>query len=545
MKKLLAALVISFLLATVPHFAVQEQEQETVQESVKVVNVEVPVRVFYKGKPVDNLTRDDFKLYEDGKLQEINGFIIKRNKIKFQEIGLQVEEKKTYLPRYFVLVFRVTEYNKSMKQGLAHVFDNILREQDELRVFVNNKALYFAKLSAKQDCQQKIDRVLMGESKTARQRLQTYLKNLEQQVDMTKFKMLLRDSSRGGSSPSQERKMYLKQFFQRYLQIWREFKKRYLIPDLDHYYNFAKHLEGIKKEKWVINFYQMELFPQISISGEARRIIKDFITEMRLSANPDDKAFARILDKMLQDIDRELNVVNEFPTEAISKIFYKVGATFHSIFMRSTLRIVSRDYNYKRVSSDIENSLREITKTTGGTLVATNNLEKAMDTIQEKENVYYLLTYAPDDPDKNGKLKIKVNKKKHKVIYDDNMRADYLQNYIAKREADAPAAVAAGGPSVRITKLEFKNNKLIIAADGFRTRRTSKGGSGKMGIRIQVKNIQGLPIFDQSKALALKKDDVSITIPFNLKRGRYDIIVDVKDLTTGKSDTKVIKARIK
>ncbi|MCK4836962.1 MAG: hypothetical protein KAT17_10000 [Candidatus Aminicenantes bacterium] len=41
-----------------------QQEDEVLQETVRVVNVEVPVRVHYRGKPVDNLTKKDFILFE-------------------------------------------------------------------------------------------------------------------------------------------------------------------------------------------------------------------------------------------------------------------------------------------------------------------------------------------------------------------------------------------------------------------------------------------------------------------------------------------------
>lgn len=49
-----------------------------------MVNVEVPVRVFRNRKPIDNLTKDDFLLYENGELKTINGFFIKKKKIKAQ-----------------------------------------------------------------------------------------------------------------------------------------------------------------------------------------------------------------------------------------------------------------------------------------------------------------------------------------------------------------------------------------------------------------------------------------------------------------------------
>ncbi|MCK5056182.1 MAG: hypothetical protein KAT34_05975 [Candidatus Aminicenantes bacterium] len=523
---------------------VPEQEQEPVREEVKVVNVEVPVRVFLKGKPVDNLSRDDFKLYEGKTLQVINGFNIKRKKIKLQEIGLEVE--KIQPSRYFVLVYRVTQYSPPMKEGLKHIFDNVLTERDELRVFVNNKNLYFANLGNKQACYSKVDRVISGESANARQLMNAYFKKLEQQIDKTRFDLLIREMGGGGGGGGdafRRRTQALMQFLKRYLQVFREYKKRYLLPDINSYYNFARHLEGVRKEKWVINFYQMEMFPQLAMSGKARRTIRRFISELRSSTNPEDKAYSRILDRQLMEIDRELNVAEAFPAEAISKIFYKVDATFHSIFMRSTLGIISQDYTYKAVSTDIENSLREITKATGGTLVTTNNLVQAMDSIGEKENVYYLLTYAPDNPDKIGKIKIKVSNKKYKVIYDDNMRADYINAYLSRKETVQPRI---SGSAIQITDLKFTDSKLSISVTGYYMRKISRGRSGRMEIRIRIKNIQGISIFDQSKTLDLKKPDITITLPFkNLKRGKYDIVVDAQDLLTNKSDTKLIQPRIR
>ena len=41
-----------------------DQNQENIREEVQVINIEVPVRVYHKGEPVLNLTREDFKLFE-------------------------------------------------------------------------------------------------------------------------------------------------------------------------------------------------------------------------------------------------------------------------------------------------------------------------------------------------------------------------------------------------------------------------------------------------------------------------------------------------
>ncbi len=59
-------------------------EKKNITETVNVINFEVPVRVFFKKKLVDNLTKGDFLLYEDGKLQDINGFYIVKKRIRIK-----------------------------------------------------------------------------------------------------------------------------------------------------------------------------------------------------------------------------------------------------------------------------------------------------------------------------------------------------------------------------------------------------------------------------------------------------------------------------
>ncbi len=61
-------------------------QEKDMREDIVVLNVEVPVRVMYKGKLVDNLKKSDFRLFENGKEQEINGFYLVRKKNEKSEV---------------------------------------------------------------------------------------------------------------------------------------------------------------------------------------------------------------------------------------------------------------------------------------------------------------------------------------------------------------------------------------------------------------------------------------------------------------------------
>jgi len=55
--------------------------QEISHETL-VINIEVPVRVFKGSRFIDNLTIDDFEVYEDGKLQRLEaGYLVKKKAI--------------------------------------------------------------------------------------------------------------------------------------------------------------------------------------------------------------------------------------------------------------------------------------------------------------------------------------------------------------------------------------------------------------------------------------------------------------------------------
>jgi hypothetical protein len=533
MKKIIPIFLIFFLFNVSPLWP---QEDDIIKETVDVINIEVPVRVYHKGKPVDNLSKNDFRLYEGKKLQKINGFSIKRKKIKIQELELSAEQKQSYAPRYFVLVFRLTHFHDDFKKGLSHIFNSILRKNDQLMVFVNNKSRYFNNLQNKNEVNGDIEDLIETESRRKRNQMIVYLKQIEQELDITRFRMELQGLGIGAGSAEQKH-YQINAFLSKYLEIWNDYKKKYLIPNIENYFYFSKHLEKIKMDKWVLSFYQMELFPKIVLTGSIIRKIRRLVGQWQISSNQELVTFARIISRQINDIEKALAIATDFPAEEVSKLFYKANATFHSIFIRTTIPSLSQDLQYREIASDLENSLREITKRTGGTLITSNKLEQALDTISEEEDIYYLLTYAPENPNQVGKLKIKVKKKKHKLIYDNTIRAGFIKEYQEKK--------VIKGPAVKIDDMTFKNKKLRIIISNFYMGKSKKGRQGKLNIRIRIKNRQDIDIFDQSKNLNANQKKIKLSLNFSgINRGKYNIVVDVKDEFTTKTATDILPIEI-
>ena len=509
-----------------------QEDEITTTETVSVVNVEVPVRVFFKGKIVDKLKKSDFKLYEGGEEQEINGFYIKRKKIRvLQEPATNKKDASDAKSRYIVLVFRITKFNKQLEKGIAHLFNNLLTKNDQLMVFVNNKSLFFKNLSNKQITRQILTKTLEDESKSARIRLIKYLKKVEDELSLSRIKSLL---ERGDYHLADE----IVRFLQKYLLIWKDYSRNYLEPSIDSYYYFSRHLEKIHKEKWVLNFYQIEMFPKLSITGQLMEEIRDLIGALQSSFRPEDNVKAKTINALLRDIDSALYTTKDFPGDEISKLFYKVDATFHSILIFVNHNLLHQDLQYKRISTEIETSLREITKKTGGSLQATGNLEKAIGNIEEKEDVYYMLTYSPGNPEKVGKIKVEVKETKYRIIYDDQMRADYISSYLRRKKLETP--------DIYIKSMNFKNNALSFVIENLQRKEQNKKNIGHIRVGIRIQNPRNETCYNKTNTISTQKESFSISVNFPwMKKGRYDIILQVTDILSGKSASDFLQPTVK
>lgn len=213
---------------------VREKEHEPIVEEVTVTNIEVPVRVLHKGKPVTNLTRDDFTLYENKKKMEINAFLLKRKKLKVTGTKEVADTPKLSQPRTLVLSFSITDFNEDLEKAVEHLFTNILKTNDRLLVFANDKTLGYPNLREKDTIKQQLRTVLKEESKKARHKLITYVSKIEAYINVSDLK---RDKDVGAKEKPSLRVF---NFLKKYKRTWNDYKKRFLMHK-----NFA----------WYINSY--------------------------------------------------------------------------------------------------------------------------------------------------------------------------------------------------------------------------------------------------------------------------------------------------
>ena len=522
-----------FLTRAFPGPGAQEKEHEPIIEKVIVTNIEVPVRVLYKGEPVKDLTKDDFTIYENKKKMGINGFFLKRKKLKVTGTAEVIQESPPVKPRTFVLAFSITDFNQYLVKAVDHLFENILRTDDRLLLLANDKTLEYPKLENKEEIKRLLMAELREQSQNARHRLIIYINQVESYLNMPNFKETIGIVGTTGNLRRLDKLQAIIGFLDKYLHTWIDYRNKYLTPRLDRFYYFSRYLEGLKGDKWVFSFYQFDLFPKIRMTSEIMdrlRILASVLIESEESGN---NSIGKRLNTFLNQLLVELNVDKTFPIEEVSKLFYKVDATFHSFFIKSLAKTGVDDMEYEEVASDIERTLKEITDITGGQNITSNDLVKSIETVSELEDVYYILTYAPQDPKKAGKLKIKVNNKKYEVLYDDNFRADYINDYLNKLAGTVKIS------KIKIEDFSFQGKILAFTVKNYLMKKEGDNNIGRMKVRIKLTNSDNNAVlFDQAKILTAQKTEMKISLDTfkTIPGGEYDFNIDAVDMLTGKED---------
>ena len=412
---------------------------------------------------------------------------------------------------------------------MDYLFEHIFRNTDRLLVFANDKTREFPSLEDKSKIKQQLIDDLKEESQKSRQRLVEYINRIETYLNVHDFRQNV-------SRPGTQQVDQLIDFLKKYQIAWNEYKRTYLTPRVDRFYYFARYLENLKSEKWVFDFYQFELFPRIRLGSDTMQKLREVATGLTNTNNATMVAQGRLMDSILNQVLSDLSVNKGFPNEEISKLFYKVNATFYSFFIRSTYASFLQDFDYREISSDIEQVLKGISDLTGGRNITSNDLVKSLETVSELEDVYYILTYVPQDPKKAGKLKIKVDNKRYDVLYDDNFRADYINDYLRKLEEKIKT------PDIKFKDFSFKKKVLAFTVGDYMMGILEKESKpvGRMHVRIRLVDKGGKSCFNQAKVLTAYKTEMKISLePFKtMPKGEYTLLIDAKDLLTGK-DTNI------
>ena len=122
-----------------------------------------------------------------------------------------------------------------------------------------------------------------------------------------------------------------------------------------------------------------------------------------------------------------------------------------------------------------------------------------------------------------------MKNKKYKVLYDDNFRADYINDYMKKLEESIQV------PTLKIKDFSFKRKILSFIVVDFLMKEIEKKKIGRMKVRIKLIDTNNNSLFDQAKLLTALQKEMKISLAFKkIKKGEYNFSIDAVDMLTGK-----------
>ncbi len=518
MKKIY--ILISLLLLTLTFLFPQKK---IYKYKVEVENKTVYARVFNNGKLVDNLTKDDFILYENGKRVEINGVDIIRKTFGEEEVNWEAKKHEKYKPRFFILTFKIIDYGDYLDKGIDYLFDNIIRKDDKLMFLSEHNYFVEDNIKDKEKIKKKIKKILRRESILARMKLNRIISQLKTLTStISDISLSLRNTAFSTGTQSAMEMDKLERTIQRFLSFLREYRNRYLTPEIDRFYYFSEYIKGVKLKKWVINFYQFEKIP-------IPTAIRDFL-EKFIGGNAENRySWATVEVKSVeikQELEKELNQPGDFPADEVSRLFYKGDTTFYTILLNKPRETGDNNFYYKDIYSDLEKTLKEISTSTGGEVILSNNIVEAVNKFKKKKDIIYLINYTPSV--NNPRIKIKMKNPKYKVKYDPDQFSDFIERYLEKKRRE--------NPEIIIDTFKFLNNSLRFSITDFKMEKDGKEKTGKLLVSLKITDENGKLAYNAQKTMKTKNNSVKINIGLGniLKKGIYYLYLDVYDLLTKK-----------
>jgi hypothetical protein len=391
---------------------------QVLRHETGVINVEVPVRVFHGGAFVDDLTRGDFELYEDGRRREIEAFyLVKKRIIERRETPSDFTPPTT---RHFFLFFELGDFDPKVADALDYFVKTVLLPGDNLTLVTPMKTYRMkGELFG-----------LVGRDKTYDQVMGLLRRDIQMGyaesrailAEMAELTKVMASDSRArdavteaslstlidplaaipAESPYQgvgleEQLMHYATLLSR-LEALRVVDEKRLL-------DFAANLKALEGQKGVFFFYQREFVPKID-----PRLVDMLAT--RYNERPD---ITQSLDTIFGLQKRE----SSFNTDMVTKAYADASAAVHFLHVARPAERVS-GVRMEEMSEDIFAPLREMARATGGYSASSANIAAVMRQAVEASENYYLLYYTPTDLRADGRfrrLSVKVRDGAYRVSH--------------------------------------------------------------------------------------------------------------------------------
>lgn len=380
--------------------------QQTLIESSFVINIEVPVRVFQNGRFLDDLTLDDFEIYESGVKQKLEAVYL----IKKQDVARK-EEKRAFNPRTsrtFYLFFEVGEYSPRLHQAIEFFMDHVFLPEDDL-ILISPRKTYRLKDIAKelQTREEILDEI------RALLRPDAVLGNSEVRATLTDISSISREfrsfmnrleGNQEGALDEGELTYMEQKVLMEYVGLTSRLRTLRQADEL-RLLDLARHLSRQDRQNFVFIFYEKKMIPQIEptlwnrllVLLEGNQYVRDLVNQ------------AIMFNQEEENLDQK----------KIAQAFADTPTSVHFLHV-SPLRNNPPDIRMREAGQETFNALASIAQATGGYAASSTNPDFLFrEALKASEN-YYLLYYTPKNYTGDGNfkyLRVNVKRKDCKVTH--------------------------------------------------------------------------------------------------------------------------------
>lgn len=393
---------------------------QQISEETLVINVEIPVRVFKGNMFVDDLTINDFEIYENGRLQKIEAvYLVKKTSIE------RSEEKKRFAPqtsRNFFLMFEINEYFPKVGDAVEYFINNVVFPGDYLMVVTPMKTYQLKgkalELKPREEIVNQLKGLLRKDALVGNSEYRSAVKELEGMArslaalivsgeDEDARRMRLADKF---TAPENEERTVDEQLT-RYEQLLSKLENLRHV-DQKKLLNFAKILKEREGQKYVFIFYQREYIPQLD-----PKILDQYATMYQDRPN-----IQQTLSSLFEFYRRDV----PFDVDLVKQSYANSSISIHFLFITKP---VERVYgiHMQDHSEDLFSAFKEMASATGGFVESSARPDYLFQRAIEASENYYLLYYSPQDYKKDGKfkeIKVRLKDKDYRVIH----RLGYFAN---------------------------------------------------------------------------------------------------------------------
>jgi VWFA-related protein len=377
-----------------------------VAHEVRVLNIEVPVRVFQAGQFVENLALADFEVLENGDAQRIEAvYLVKKGALERKE---EVKPLAPDLSRHFYLFFILYEYTPQIRDAVSHFVQKVLVGGDDLTIVtprttyhMNDRALLS---SPKEKIIDELTKIVRKDILIADAAYRSALNDIKRLVGGNRI-----DASQplgvdygGGAEYDQEGGA---PFLLRYrMDLQRLEQLRSL--DQAKLFDFAEYLKDLGGQKHVLLFYQREYVP---------------VLDRKTRALMENDPIAQSMVSELMDLfRRESNI--DFGR--LRTAYADSAITIHFLFFTARPNDLPADMAPEH-SEDFYAPFSEMASSTGGLIERSSSLTFMMEQASQATDNYYVLFYTPSNTRKDGafrNIQVRIKGQSYRVLH----RAGYI-----------------------------------------------------------------------------------------------------------------------